>query len=200
MDSTKVLVAANAPGILQRVKDTLAGLEVEVAIRLRDVGGAVRKGGFDLVVIYLGFEEQSTVDLVASLAGGPEACPPAIICIAPGNGISAADALETQMRAAGAVEFIHLSDYPPTTRGNDVLRARILSAASPQKRATPVTRVLQRAARLAGGPAKLALHLEVSEADLARWLSGQEQAPEAVFLAAFEIVLCDLERGQRRPS
>lgn len=198
MDSRKVLVAANTPGILQRVKDTLAGLEVEVAIRLRDVGGAIRKGDFDLVVIYLGFEEQSTVELVASITGEPDARLPAIVCIAPGEGL--ANALETQMRAAGAAEFIHLSDYPPTTRGNDVLRARILSAASPQKRATPVTRVLHRAARLAGGPAKLATHLEVSEADLARWLSGQEQAPEAVFLAAFEVVLSDLERGQRKPS
>ena len=68
MDTTKILVVANAPGILQRVEETLAGLELEVAIRLRDVGAAVSKHEPALLILYLGFEPQSTVELVAYLS------------------------------------------------------------------------------------------------------------------------------------
>jgi len=204
MDATKILVVANAPGILQRVEETLAGLEVQVAIRLRDVSAAVSEHDPSLLILYLGFEPQSTVELVASLSAeaGPSALgqPPAIVCLAPADVRTPLGDLEAQMRAAGAVEFIALADYPRTPRGDDVLRKRILSAAAPTLRATPVVRVLRRAARLAGGTAKLAAHLDVSERELLAWLKGEGETPETVFLLAFDLVLTDLERGSRKPS
>lgn len=203
MDTTKILVVANAPGILQRVEETLAGMEVQVTVRLRDVAAAVKDGKFAVLVLCLGFEEQSTVELVATLAGEPRARPPAIVCLAPQDGkgvLARAGELEAQLRAAGASEFIDLAKYPRTPQGNDVLRRRILSAATQSLRSTPVVRVLQRAVQIAGGTARLARHMEVAERDLLRWMRGEEEAPEPVFLAAFEVVLSDLERGSRKPS
>lgn len=204
MDTTKILVVANAPGILQRVEDTLAGLEVQVAIRLRDVSAAVSRHDPSLLVLYLGFEQQSTVELVASLAadagGEPRAQPPAIVCLAPADPRLPLADLEAQMRAAGAVEFIALADYPRTPQGNDILRKRILSAAAQSLRATPVVRVLRRAVRVAGGTARLASHLGVPERELLRWIAGDSETPEPVFLAAFDLVLTDLERGSRKPN
>lgn len=199
MDTAKILVVANAPGILQRVEETLAGLEVEVAIRLRDVGAAVSKHDPGLLVLYLGFEQQSTVELVAYLSGELERHPMAIVCLAPESKVPMSQ-LEAQLRAAGATEFIVLADYPRTPKGNDVLRKRILSAAGQAPRATPVVRVLRRAMQIAGGPSKLAAHLDVREADLAHWIAGESEPPEAVFLLAFDLVLMDLERGMRKPS
>src|SRR5215212_6621005 len=137
MGPTKVLIVANAPGILQRVEDTLAGLEVEVAVRLRDVAGTVRKGDFNVVILCLGFEEQSAVELVASLSGEPSAQPPAIVCLAPENMKGLAAQLEAQMRSAGAAEYINLADYPRTPQGNEVLRKRILTALNRRPCATP---------------------------------------------------------------
>jgi len=200
MDTTKILVVANAPGILQRVEETLAGLELRTAIRLRDGAAVIREGGFNLLVLYLGYEPQSTVELVATLAAEPRERPPAVVCLAPENAEGQLPELEDQMRAAGAIEFIRLGDYPRTMSGNEVLRRRILSAAARSMRATPVVRVLQRAAHVAGGTRRLADHLEVSERDLLRWMRGDGDAPEAVFLAAFELVLTDLERHGRKPS
>jgi|1185.fasta_scaffold140291_2 DNA-binding NtrC family response regulator len=200
MDTTKVLVVANAPGILQRVEETLAGLEVKVAIRLRDVGAAVSQHDPSLVILYLGFEQNSTVELVTSLAADATAHPPVVVCLAPVDVRLPLHDLEAQMRAAGAVEFIALADYPRTPQGNDVLRRRILSAATQAPPATPVARVLRRAARIAGGTAALASYLRVPEPDLLSWISGTEETPEAHFLAAFELVLTDLERGTRKPS
>jgi len=200
MDSTKVLVVANAPGILQRVEETLAGLEVKVAIRLRDVGAAVSEHDPSLVVLYLGFEQNSTVELVTSLAAEPAGAAKAVVCLAPADLRLPHSDLEAQLRAAGAVEFIALADYPRTPQGNDVLRKRILSAAAQTARSTPVVRVLKRAARIAGGSAKLASHLGVPEDDLLRWIGGEEETPEEIFLGAFELVLIELERGARRPS
>src|SRR4051794_23942674 len=101
MDPTKILVVANAPGILQRVEETLAGLEVQTAIRLRDVGMAVSKQDFTLLVLYLGFEQQSTVELVASLSAAAQGQPMAIVCLAPESKMPASE-LEARMRAAGA--------------------------------------------------------------------------------------------------
>jgi CheY-like chemotaxis protein len=199
MDTTKVLVVANAPGILQRVEETLAGLEVKVAIRLRDVGAAVSQHDPSLVILYLGFEQNSTVELVTSLAAEASAQPPVVVCLAPAD-VRLPLGLEAQMRAAGAVEFIALADYPRTPQGNDVLRKRILSAAARAPHATPVVRVLRRAVRIAGGTATLATHLGVPETELLNWISGAEETPEAHFLAAFELVLTDLERGSRKPS
>ena len=199
MDTTKILVVANAPGILQRVEETLAGLEVEVAIRLRDVGAAVRKQDFTLLVLYLGFEQESTVELVTSLSAEAQDQPMAIVCLAPESKLPMSE-LEAQMRAAGASEFIVLADYPRTPRGNDVLRKRILSAAEPASRAGPVLRVIRRAVLIAGGPANLAAHLQVPPAQLLRWIAGEDEPPEEVFLLAFDLVLMDLERGARKPS
>jgi hypothetical protein len=199
MDTTKILVVANAPGILQRVEEALAGLEVEVAIRLRDVGAAVTKHEPALLVLYLGFEPQSTVELVAYLSGELERRPMAIVCLAPDSKVPTSE-LEAQMRAAGATEFIVLADYPRTPKGDDVLRKRILSAASEAARATPVSRVLRRAMQISGGLPKLAAHLDVPEAELRRWIAGDAEPSEAVFLLAFDLVLMDLERGARKPS
>ena len=204
MDPTKILVVANAPGILQRVEETLAGLEVQVAIRLRDAGAAVNRHDFSLLILCLGFEPQSTVELVASICSEPRseplAQPPAVVCLAPADVRLPLGDLEAQMRAAGAVEFIALADYPRTPQGNDVLRKRILSAAAQSLRATPVVRVLRRAVRIAGGTANLAAHLNVTEPELLRWIAGDEETPEPAFLGAFELVLTDLERGSRKPS
>jgi len=178
-------------------------MEVQVTVRLRDVAATVKDGDFAVLILYLGFEEQSTVELVATLAGEPRARPPAIVCLAPPEAkgaLARKGELEAQLRAAGAAEFIHLAKYPRTPQGNDVLRKRILSAATQQLRATPVVRVLHRAAQIAGGSARLARHLDVPELNLLRWMRGEEEAPEAVFLAAFEVVLSDLERGVRKPS
>jgi hypothetical protein len=208
MDTAKILVVANAPGILQRVEETLAGLEVQVAIRLRDVSAAVSRHDPSLLVLYLGFEPQSTVELVASITGemrgapggAPLSHPPAVVCLAPADPRLPLADLEAQMRAAGAVEFIALGDYPRTAQGNDVLRKRILSAAAQSLRTTPVVRVLRRAVRIAGGTAKLAAHLGVPERELLRWIAGEGETPEAVFLLAFDLVLTDLERGARKPS
>jgi hypothetical protein len=199
MDTAKILVVANAPGILQRVEETLAGLEVEVAIRLRDVGAAVSKHEPALLILYLGFEPQSTVELVAYLSAELERRPMAIVCLAPESKGPMSE-LEAQMRAAGATEFIVLADYPRTPKGDDVLRKRILSAAGEAARATPVLRVLRRAVLIAGGQSKLAAHLDVPEAELGRWLAAQGEPPEAAFLLAFDLVLMDLERGARKPS
>src|SRR3954454_8685794 len=138
MDTTKILVVANAPGILQRVEEALTGLEVQAAIRLRDVPGAVKQGGFSLLVLYLGFEPQSTVELVASIAADGLAEPPAIVCLAPSAARGRVAELEPQMRAAVATEFIVLADYPRSAQGDDVLRKRILSATGESRRATPV--------------------------------------------------------------
>jgi hypothetical protein len=200
MDATKILVVANAPGILQRVEETLAGLEVQVAIRLRDVGAAVNRHDPSLLILYLGFEQQSTVELVASITAEPGGSPLAVVCLAPADPRLPLADLEAQLRAAGAVEFIALADYPRTPKGNDVLRKRILSAAAQSLRATPVVRVLRRAVRIAGGTAKLAAHLDVSESELLGWINGEGETPEEVFLLAFDLVLTDLERGARKPS
>lgn len=204
MDETKILVVANAPGILQRVEETLSGLEVQTAIRLRDAGAAVRRQDFSVMVLYLGFERQSTVELVASISAdtrdASHAQPPAIVCISPDVRAAHAAELEAQMRAAGAAEFINLADYPRTAQGNDVLRRRILSAVASSQRAGPVVRVLRRAVQLAGGRGKLAAHLGVPGDDLTRWLCGGEEAPESVFLSAFDLVLTDLERGATKPN
>lgn len=199
MDTAKILVVANAPGILQRVEETLAGLEVEVAMRLRDVGAAVSKHDPSLVVLYLGYEPQSTVELVAHLSAELQRHAMAIVCLAPESQRPMGE-IEAQMRAAGATEFIVLADYPRTPQGNDVLRKRILSAAGQAARATPVMRVLRRAVQMAGGTSKLAAHLGVGEADLQHWIAGDDEPPEAVFLLAFDLVLADLERGAGKPS
>jgi DNA-binding NtrC family response regulator len=200
MGTTKILVVANAPGILQRMEETLAGLEVRVAIRLRDVARTARQGDFGLCLLHLGFDEQSTVKLVATLAAEERANPLAIVCIAPEDASRAALAeLEVQARAAGAVDFVELAGFAATRPGNAALRERLLASA-PRRPGTAMTRVLERATQISGGAAKLADHLRIDPAALSRWMRGDEETPEEVFLAAFELVLADLERGSRKPS
>ena len=42
--------------------------------------------------------------------------------------------------------------------------------------------------------------MQVGESHLLRWLNGEEEPPESVFLAALEIVLLDLDTGSGRTT
>lgn len=53
------------------------------------------------------------------------------------------------------------------------------------------------AAELLGGPAKLRERLRASSADVAAWLAGTKEPPPAVFLRVVEILLDELDRGDR---
>jgi hypothetical protein len=60
---------------------------------------------------------------------------------------------------------------------------------APPEHASVYARTLHRACLVLGGIEPLAKHLEASDADLRRWLRGEAQPPERIFLAAVEIVL-----------
>jgi hypothetical protein len=60
---------------------------------------------------------------------------------------------------------------------------------APPEHASVYARTLHRACLVIGGIQPLAKRLDVREAELERWLRGEEQPPEPVFLAAVEIVL-----------
>jgi hypothetical protein len=60
---------------------------------------------------------------------------------------------------------------------------------APPEHASVYARALHRACLVLGGVEQLAKHLEASEADLSRWLRGEEPPPERAFLAAVEVVL-----------
>jgi hypothetical protein len=60
---------------------------------------------------------------------------------------------------------------------------------APPEHASVYARTLHRACLVIGGIQPLAKRLEVSEIDLQRWLRGEEQPPERVFLTSVEIVL-----------
>ena len=72
---------------------------------------------------------------------------------------------------------------------------RELSAAArdcplaPPAHASVHSRTLHRACLIVGGIAQLAKHLQVAEVELRHWMGGDLQPPEAVFLAAVEVVL-----------
>jgi hypothetical protein len=53
---------------------------------------------------------------------------------------------------------------------------------------TSVSRTLERALRVVGGPARLAEHLGVGEAQLMEWLAGRGKPPNAVYLRALDLV------------
>ena len=53
---------------------------------------------------------------------------------------------------------------------------------------TSVSRTLERALRVMGGPARLAEHLGVPEAQLVDWLAGRGKPPNAVYLPALDLV------------
>lgn len=206
MGTTKILVVANMPGTLHRVEETLAGLELQTASRLRDAAKAVRQSQFGLLVFCLAADEQSAVDLFAAFVDARQGARLPVVCLAPAETPGEAlRRMETKLRAAGAADFIPLADYPRTTRGNDQLRVRILASLNhesdraPQLR-TPQSRTLERAIVAAGSPAKLAAHLGVPERSLRAWVHGGEEPPEEAFLAALDLVLADLERGSRKPS
>jgi hypothetical protein len=60
---------------------------------------------------------------------------------------------------------------------------------APPEHASVYARTLHRACLVIGGIQPLAKRLEASEIDLQRWLRGEEQPPERVFLTSVEIVL-----------
>jgi hypothetical protein len=60
---------------------------------------------------------------------------------------------------------------------------------APPEHASVYARTLHRACLVLGGVEQLAKHLEASDVDLRRWLGGEVQPPERVFLAAVEVVL-----------
>jgi hypothetical protein len=72
---------------------------------------------------------------------------------------------------------------------------RDLSAAArdcplaPPEHASVYARTLHRACLILGGVGKLAEHLQVSVAELRGWMGGEEPPPEAVFMAAVEVLL-----------
>ena len=53
------------------------------------------------------------------------------------------------------------------------------------------------AAELLGGPAKLRERLKASSAQVAAWLAGTKEPPPAVFLRVVEIILDELDGGER---
>lgn len=191
MAATKVLVVANSPGILHRAEQTLAGLQVHTAIRLRDATRILKQGEFALVVFCLGFDEDDTLRLFAAMGSDPASTRVPIVCLT--------DTPEGARRSAGR-PVIDLRQYPATHEGNAALRERILAVRlqAPAPR-TPQSRTLEQAALAVGGVARLAAYLGVAEASLAGWLAGAESPPESVFLGALDVVLTGLERrGQRQ--
>jgi hypothetical protein len=60
---------------------------------------------------------------------------------------------------------------------------------APPEHASVYARTLHRACLVLGGVEQLAKHLEASDVDLRRWLRGEVQPPERIFLAAVEVVL-----------
>ena len=60
---------------------------------------------------------------------------------------------------------------------------------APSEYASVHARALHRACLILGGIGPLARQLNVLEADLRRWMSGERQPPEAVFLQAVEVLL-----------
>src|SRR5437868_12281948 len=103
MAATKVLVVANSPGILHRAEETLAGLEVHSAIRLRDAARMLKQGGFALVVFCLGFDEDDTLRLFAAIGADPAGARVPVVCLA-----ESADSA----RGAAGRPLIDLGQYP----------------------------------------------------------------------------------------
>jgi hypothetical protein len=66
---------------------------------------------------------------------------------------------------------------------------------APLARETTYVRALHHACVVLGGVAQLASQLQASEYAVNTWLEGREEPPEAVFLAAVEIILLAAERS-----
>lgn len=60
---------------------------------------------------------------------------------------------------------------------------------APASRETTYVRALHLACLIVGGLAQLAEHLKAPEPSLRAWMEGREDPPQAVFLAAVEILL-----------
>lgn len=198
--TTKILVAANSPAALHRLEQTLSGLQVEVAIRLRDVAKAAKEGRYALLVLCLGFDEQSAIELVHSLHGAQGAPRMAVVAVGCDDAHPASREVEARMRAAGACDFFELHAYPAGVAGDAALRHRLLASLSAPRQANAMARSLHRAALIAGSSEALARHLEVPEPALRRWIEGEEDPPVSVFLAALELVLDYIDRVSRPPS
>jgi hypothetical protein len=200
MGTAKFIIAANSPGVLQRLKETLSGCELHAAIRLRDVAKRARQEEFAVLVLCLGFDEESTMELFDSLLdedGGPRL---PIVCVVTDEMPAAAlQRIESRVRGAGACDFVELRNFPNTAGGNLGLRERILACVgfTVPRSITTVTRALGRAAFAAGGVVRLARLLRVEEASLRRWMRGDEPPPEAVLLASVELVLEEIEKRRR---
>jgi hypothetical protein len=80
---------------------------------------------------------------------------------------------------------------------------RDLSAAArqcplaPPEHASVQSRTLHRACLIVGGAEALAKQLEVSTADIERWLRGEAPVPERIFLHGVEMVLLHATAGRR---
>lgn len=64
---------------------------------------------------------------------------------------------------------------------------------APPAHATVYARTLHRACLVLGGILPLARHLQVTREEVRGWLVGDEVPPEAVFIAAVEVVLLHAE-------
>jgi hypothetical protein len=60
---------------------------------------------------------------------------------------------------------------------------------APPEHASAYARALHRACLILGGVQSFAKHLKVSEDALRRWMAGEEEPPEPVFLASVEVIL-----------
>lgn len=60
---------------------------------------------------------------------------------------------------------------------------------APPQHASVYARTLHRACLILGSIETLAAHLQVTQADVRRWLADQDEPPHQVFLAAVEVVL-----------
>ncbi len=68
---------------------------------------------------------------------------------------------------------------------------------APPARRTTYAKALHRACVVMGGALVLADRLAVPEASLRDWMEGRSEPPEAVFLAAVELLLLHLEQPGR---
>lgn len=203
MGTAKLIVAANSPGVLQRLKEILSGCDVHAAIRLRDVAKQVRQEEFAALAFCLGFDEDSTMALLDSLideSGAPRL--PIVCIVAEEMPAERLRRIEKRVRDAGACDFFELRDFANSAAGNLALRERIFACVgfTVPRRVSTVTRTLGRAAFAARGVVALARLLRVPEPDLRRWLRGDDEPPDAVFLAALELVLDELARRGGWPN